>query len=301
MEAQTDKESKKTLVEILDGEAWLESVAEAVQPKVGEVLRSGGATGQKLRDFANGVWLGHPLHPALTDVPLGAWSVAVLLDLLEPSSGRGREGIARASDAAIALGLAGAAGSALTGLLDWTDTVGRARRVGVAHAVGNIAATVLFGASLVARRSGSRGTGRWLARLGLLAVGGAAWLGGHLVFEEHVGIDHAAGQELPSDFVAVLPERELPENELKRVEAGNVPVVLLKRKGEILAIAETCAHAGGPLSEGKLQGEDVICPWHASRFSMRTGEVVHGPSTYPQPCFETRVVDGRIEVRAAKR
>jgi nitrite reductase/ring-hydroxylating ferredoxin subunit/uncharacterized membrane protein len=302
MEAEREQPgSKKTIVSLVDRQDWLDGIAEAVQPRVTNLFKSGGPVGQKIKDFLNGVWLGHPLHPAVTDIPVGAWSAAVLLDLLESRSGSGRSGIARAADAAIALGLAGAAGSAVTGLTDWSDTYGRGRKVGVGHALGNIAATALFAASLVSRRKGARETGRLLAGLGLLVATGAAYLGGHLVYGEQIGVDHTAAQEPPSDFVAVLPERELAEGKLTRVQADKVPVVLLKRGAEILAIAETCAHAGGPLSEGQLEGEDVICPWHASRYSMRTGEIVNGPSCFPQPRFETRVANGQIEVRTAIR
>jgi nitrite reductase/ring-hydroxylating ferredoxin subunit/uncharacterized membrane protein len=297
MEAKKEPASKKTIVELVDRQEWLDPIAEAVQPRITNLFRSGGAAGQKIKDLFNGVWLGHPLHSALTDVPLGAWTAAVWLDLLEPRSGPRRPGVARAADAAVALGLAGALGSAVTGLTDWSDTYGRSRKVGVAHALGNITATALFAASLFSRRRGSRDTGRLLAGLGLLVASGAAYLGGHLVFGEQIGVDHTAAQELPKDFVAVLPERDLLEGKLTRANAGSVPVVLLKRAGEILAIAATCAHMGGPLAEGTLEGEDVICPWHASRFSMRTGEIVNGPSCYPQPRLETRVSNGQIEVR----
>jgi nitrite reductase/ring-hydroxylating ferredoxin subunit/uncharacterized membrane protein len=301
MEAKKEEGSNTTIVDLVDRQDWLDTIAEAVQPRITNLFKSGGAAGQKIKDLLNGVWLGHPLHPALTDVPVGAWGVAVLLDVLEPRSGSARRGIGLAADTAVALGLAGAVGSAATGITDWSDTYGRGRKVGVGHALGNIAATVLFTASLVSRRRGARDTGRLLAGLGLLVATGAAYLGGHLVYGEQIGVDHTAAQDPPRDFTAVLPERELAEGKLTRVQAGSVPVVLLKRGGDIFAIAETCAHAGGPLSEGALEGDDVICPWHASRYSMRTGEIVNGPSCFPQPRFETRIANGQIEVRAATR
>jgi nitrite reductase/ring-hydroxylating ferredoxin subunit len=139
-----------------------------------------------------------------------------------------------------------------------------------------------------------------LAMLGYAVSSAAAYLGGHLVYGEQVGVDHTAAQEMPKEFVAVLAEGELGEGEMKKVEADGVPVLLVRRNGEIHAIAHTCSHMGGPLSEGKLEGEVVQCPWHGSRFSIRDGSVVDGPATFPQPCFAVRVRDGQIEVRSAR-
>jgi nitrite reductase/ring-hydroxylating ferredoxin subunit len=136
--------------------------------------------------------------------------------------------------------------------------------------------------------------------LGYLVANAAGYLGGHLVFGEQVGVDHTASQLPPGEFTAVLRAAELPENELRRVTADGMPVLLLRRGERIYAIAETCSHLGGPLSEGQLEDLSVICPWHGSRFALENGRVIDGPATFPQPCFETRVQDGQIEVRAAR-
>jgi nitrite reductase/ring-hydroxylating ferredoxin subunit len=125
----------------------------------------------------------------------------------------------------------------------------------------------------------------------------AAYLGGHLVFKEKIGVDHTADYSPPKDFVPVLAEVELRENELRRVEANGMPVLLVRRGQRIYAIAETCAHLGGPLSEGKLEDATVGCPWHGSRFSLDDGRVLEGPSVHVQPVLEVRVRDGQIEVR----
>ena len=294
-------EGRKGLVDLIGRQGWLDQVAESVQPEITELFKTAGPAGQKVKDLLNGVWLGHPLHPVLTDIPLGAWTAAVLLDAMEANGGRNARGLARAADAAVGLGLAGALGAAMTGLTDWSDTAGRPRKIGVAHGILNLGATLLLTTSLFCRRRRNRGAGRLLGLLGYLVSLGAAYLGGHLVYGEQVGVDHTAAQEPPEGFVSVLPEAELPEDRPTRVLAGNVPVLLVRRHGRILAISETCAHAGGPLSEGKLEGDTIVCPWHASRYSLETGEIVNGPSTFPQPCWDTRVVNGRIEVRAAGR
>src|SRR4029078_6907285 len=131
--------------------------------------------------------------------------------------------------------------------------------------------------------------------LGYAVSSTAAYLGGHLVFSEQIGVNHAAAQELPKEFVPVLADAELRENEMKRVDAGGAPVLLVRREGEVCALAHTCALLAGPLSEGKLEGDVVQCPWHGSRFNVRDGSVVDGPATFPQPCFETRAREGHLQ------
>ena len=74
--------------------------------------------------------------------------------------------------------------------------------------------------------------------------------------------------------------------------------MLIRRAGRIYALADSCAHLGGPLSEGQVDGLSIRCPWHGSRFDLEEGGVLEGPSTFPQPCFEIRVRAGQIEVRA---
>jgi nitrite reductase/ring-hydroxylating ferredoxin subunit len=220
-----------------------------------------------------------------------------VLDALEAWGGRREYG--RGADAAIGVGLVGAAAAAAAGLTDWQATDGGARRVGLLHGIMNLKATALFGASWWLRRTGGdRGRARALAALGFLVAAGASYLGGSLVFSRKVGVNHAEGEPLPQDFVPVIDEAELHEGEPWCVDADGVKVLLLKRGGRIHAIAETCSHMGGPLAEGKVEGATVRCPWHGSRFSVETGEVIDGPATHPQPCLETRVRDGRVEVRA---
>jgi nitrite reductase/ring-hydroxylating ferredoxin subunit len=70
--------------------------------------------------------------------------------------------------------------------------------------------------------------------------------------------------------------------------------------GEVCAIAATCSHLGGPLHEGKRDGDTVVCPWHGSRFDLCTGEVQGGPAVYPQPRYETRIHSGKVEIRIAQ-
>jgi len=289
----------EALIKTVEQQEVLDQLSDKIQPLVSNAFESTGPAGREVKNFLHGTWLGHPLHPALTDVPLGAWTAALTLDAMETISGRKELGAG--ADAAIAVGLVGAAGAAVTGLTDWSETNGRARKVGLLHGLLNVGATALYATSLVLRRKDMRGAGRGFAMLGYAVSSTAAYLGGHLVFSEQIGVNHAAAQEMPKEFVPVLADAELREGEMKRVDAGGVPVLLVRREGEVCALANTCSHLGGPLAEGKLEGDVVQCPWHGSRFNVRDGSVVDGPATFPQPCFEARVREGQIEVRSIDR
>lgn len=284
----------EALIKAVEQQETLDRLSDQIQPLVRDAFKSAGPAGREVKNFLHGTWLGHPLHPALTDVPLGAWTAALALDAMESISGR-RE-LGAGADAAIAVGLVGAAGAAVTGLTDWSETSGRARKVGILHGLMNVGATALYTTSLVLRRRKKRGAGMGFAMLGYAVSSASAYLGGHLVFSEQIGVNHAAAQAMPKEFVPVLPDAELEEGEMKRVEAGGVPVLLVRLEGAVCALAHTCSHLGGPLSEGKLEGDVVQCPWHGSRFNVRDGSVVDGPATFPQPCFEARVREGQIEV-----
>jgi len=247
----------EALIKTVERQEVLDQLSDKIQPLVSNAFESTGPAGREVKNFLHGTWLGHPLHPALTDVPLGAWTAALTLDAMESISGRKELGAG--ADAAIAVGLVGAAGAAVTGLTDWSETNGRARKVGLLHGLLNVGATALYATSLVLRRKDMRGAGRGFAMLGYAVSSTAAYLGGHLVFSEQIGVNHAAAQELPKEFVPVLADAELRESEMKRVDAGGVPVLLVRREGEVCALANTCSHLGGPLSEGKLEGDVVQC------------------------------------------
>jgi nitrite reductase/ring-hydroxylating ferredoxin subunit/uncharacterized membrane protein len=284
-----------------------------LQKTVDKALYAGGSpAAQRLRNFLNGTWLGEPLHVVLTDVPVGAWTAAMVFDALSLSRS-GRE-FARAADASIAIGLAGAACAAATGVTDWSDVDPPARRRGLIHGLLNLSATALFATSLIQRKRGhslshtqsgsqnkhSRAAGRLSATLGYAVMAYAAHLGGKLVYENRVGVDRTAGQPFPRDFVAVLAESELKENKPTRAMHNGVPILLVRRGDRLFAMAETCSHFSGPLSEGKLDGDTIVCPLHNSRFALEDGRVLNGPAVHPQPCLEARIRNGQIEVRARR-
>src|SRR4051812_21446527 len=115
---------------------WLDGVA-AVVAKVGEPIVGQNAP-KSLKDALVGTWLGHPLHPAMVQLPIGFWTSSIALDAL------GQE---EAADVTLALGLATATGAALTGMAQWQDTQNQepARRLGALHASLNTVATVFYG------------------------------------------------------------------------------------------------------------------------------------------------------------
>jgi nitrite reductase/ring-hydroxylating ferredoxin subunit len=241
-----------------------------------------------LRNVLDGVWLGAPLHPALTDVPLGSWTAAFVFDAVGSD----------AADAALGVGILGAVPAALTGMNDWSHLRGDAKRIGTLHALLNTTGLALNVASLVARRRGRRDLGRALSSV---AYGGAlvsAHLGGLMSFGLGVRVNRTAFESPEREWRPVVAEDELQGQELKRVEVDGEPALVTRDgDGEICAIAALCTHLGGPLDEGERDGDVVTCPWHGSKFDLCTGEVVDGPAVFPQPVYESRVRDGRIELR----
>ena len=269
---------------------------ERIQKIIDKALyANGNPEAQKLRNFLNGTWLGEPLHVVLTDLPIGAWTAAIAFDLLDLIVDRHE--FALAADASIGIGLAGAAGAAITGITDWSDVDPPARRLGLVHGLFNLGGSALFAISLLLRSKKRRGSGRVASALGYAVMSYAAHLGGKLVYEHRVGVDRTDGQVFPDNFVPVLPESQLTDDKPTQAMVHGAPILLVRRAGRLFAMADTCSHFGGPLSDGKLVDNCIECPYHASRFDLEDGHVVNGPAVHPQPCFEVRVHDGQIEVR----
>jgi nitrite reductase/ring-hydroxylating ferredoxin subunit/uncharacterized membrane protein len=272
------------------------SVEEKLQKAVDKALYSGGSpTAQKVRNFLNGTWIGEPLHVILTDIPIGAWTVGLVFDGLDLIAER-RE-FAVAADASLAFGLAGAAAAAVAGIVDWSDVDPPPRRVGLIHGTLNLTSAALFATSLILRKKKSRKQGRLLSALGYGVMTLAAHLGGKMVYEYRVGVDRTSGQVFPEEFAAVMPETGLEESKPTRAEYHGTPIVLVRKGERIFALAETCSHFGGPLSQGKLIGNSIVCPYHGSRFALNDGRVINGPAVHPQPCLEARIQNGNVEVR----
>jgi nitrite reductase/ring-hydroxylating ferredoxin subunit/uncharacterized membrane protein len=289
----------REIITALSNQKWVEATADPLQ----KAIRSAfvGPPGREAKNFLHGTWLGHPLHPALTDVPVGAWTAALALDALESMSGRKECGAA--ADLAISVGLIGAIGSAVTGITDWSETDDPGRKVGLLHGLLNLAATALYTSSYVMRKKRrSRQTGIATSMLGYAVAITAAYLGGHMVYGEQIGVDHTAttNANKPAKYARTIAAKDLKENKLTRVDVDGIAILLVKRNEEIYALSETCPHLGGPLSEGKLVDDAVQCPWHGSQLALEDGHVVNGPTTFPARCFDVRVRGGYIEVRAVK-
>jgi nitrite reductase/ring-hydroxylating ferredoxin subunit/uncharacterized membrane protein len=284
------------LIEQSEQGQTLDQLADQLQSLIRTAVEQGGPAARRLKNWLHGTWLGHPLHPALTDVPIGAWTVAFLLDVV---------GAEEQADAAMTIGALAAVPTALAGAADWSDMDPPARRVGLVHALLNTFGLSCIIASLFARRNDNRALGVGLSTAGLSVASFSAWLGGSLVYREGIGVSHNAFEPGVDEFQPVLSADSLEPGKLTYAElntdGGRVPLVLYKSGASIYALSNVCSHLGGPLAEGKVvDGNCVECPWHASQFRLSDGTVRQGPASVPQPLFETRVSGGQIEVRRVR-
>jgi nitrite reductase/ring-hydroxylating ferredoxin subunit/uncharacterized membrane protein len=247
--------------------------------------------GSPLNAALSGTAFGHPLHPPLTDVVIGAWTSAVALDWIGGKRG------GPAADWLVALGVLSALPAAAAGLNDWATLEGPTRRLGLVHGTTNVVATGLFGTSWLARKAGRRVFGRLLALAGYGTVSVGGFLGGHLSFRRGVGVDHTTFLEVPEDWTAVVDDASVRELEPLLVKSGGVEIVLVRERGSLYALLERCAHQGGPLHEGRIEDGCIVCPWHSSRYRLSDGVAVSGPTAHPQPAVQVRVRDGKVEVR----
>jgi nitrite reductase/ring-hydroxylating ferredoxin subunit/uncharacterized membrane protein len=241
-----------------------------------------------VRTLLSGTPLGHPLHPVLVALPIGAWSAALYCDAV---------GDHRAAQRLIGFGSVAAVPTAVAGANDWITTGGAEQRVGLVHAAVNSLALSLYAGSWVARRRGRRGAGVALSVAGAVAVSVGGWLGGHLAYALGVGVDTTAFEMMPADWTDVAADADVGTDRPLAVAAGDLPVLLVRYEGQIVALADRCTHRGGPLHESAVEAGCVTCPWHGSRFAVADGSVRTGPATRPQPRLETRVIDGRVQVR----
>jgi nitrite reductase/ring-hydroxylating ferredoxin subunit/uncharacterized membrane protein len=277
------------LVDAIEHADVLDPPGEAVASTVRDTIGPG-----PLRDLLAGTWLGHALHPLMTDVVIGSWTSATLLDLL------GGDNSGDAAARLIGVGIAAYPLTAVTGVSDWADAEPadpRVRRVGLVHAASNTVALSLYATSLKARKSGARGRSKLLslAGLGVLSVGG--YLGAHLTFARGVGPNQTAFDEGPADWSPTIDAADLPAGQPRSCVVGDTPVLLMRHPDGVHAIHNRCSHRGCMLSDGDVEGELVTCACHGSQFDLRDGSVQRGPATAPQPAYEARESGGRIEVR----
>jgi len=280
--------AREAVAEQIEHLEALDSLAEPLQDAVRTLV----PTESQLKDLLSGTWLGHPLHPPLTDIVVGAWTSALVLDLV------GGERASEASDRLVACGVLAAVPTAAAGLSDWAELRGGTRRVGSVHALGNTAALLLHTLSWFARRRGDRARGHALSGLGYAVATFSAWLGGHLSFARGVGVNQTAFDQVAGEWTAVLDEGELEEGKPTAAHANGVAVVLVRRGAHIYALDDRCSHRGCSLHEGTLTDDVLTCPCHGSTFGL-DGSLLKGPATSPQPAFEARARDGTIEIRGS--
>ena len=258
----------------------------------------GAAVMRPIKLFLNGTWIGHPLHPMLTDIPIGAWTLTVILDLIGLLFGFPQLGLASAIAAAI--GVVAALATAAAGLADWMDIDPPEKAIGAFHATVNVTATILFLISFLMRWSRHWKT-EWepfvVALAGYLLVMTGGYLGGALVFYKGVMINRNAYRTGPDEFHPALATRELAEGHLKRVLVDEQPVLLLRSGGTVYALGAVCSHYGAPLNEGKVVERTIECPWHASRFALEDGRVVQGPACAGVPTYDCKIANEQVQVK----
>lgn len=286
------------LERIARNQNWLEPTADWLQKLVTGIYSGLGSSGRQLKSLLNGTYiLRHPLHPALTDVPIGAWTVGVVADYAAHFTSRIPES---AGDIALIVGLLVALAALVTGYTDFMDTFALERRFATAH--GLIMTFVIAVDAVSVFLRWFAGPGAHPVAVALSTVGWAlvllgAWYGGHVVFGTGYSVNREAFLDGPSDWADAGAAADVPAAGLHLVEAGGMQVLLVRDRGAICALSDVCSHAGGPLHEGTLENGIVTCPWHSSRFRIRDGRAVTGPATFDQPRLEVREVDGRLQVK----
>jgi nitrite reductase/ring-hydroxylating ferredoxin subunit/uncharacterized membrane protein len=247
-----------------------------------------------VRDFLNGRWLGHPLHAVLTDAPIGILFLVIVFDVVgEPV----------AAVWALAVGILAMLAAALAGSADYADTDGKPRERATLHATLMVLALVLYLVSLLLRL-GPEGsldpvpaTAGWLSVASFLILSAGAYVGGDVAYYLGNMINRHAFRGAGTKWIALEPaetdgDGKIPEGRPIKAKLGINQLVLVRQGDRILALHDTCAHAGGPLNEGKLVDGVIECPWHFSRYQLADGHVVRGPSVYDQPAYEVRAREG---------
>jgi nitrite reductase/ring-hydroxylating ferredoxin subunit/uncharacterized membrane protein len=279
----------ESLTRRLESTESLDPAAKAVAKTVRDALPRG-----PVKDALSGTWLGHAVHPMLTDVVIGSFSSATLLDLTAgEDAGEARQRL-------VGLGLMAYLPTAASGINDWADAEpvdGGVRRVGLVHAASNAVAAGLYSLSWLAHRGGARRTGAGLGLAGLVVLMAGGYLGGHLSLSKGIGPDQTVFDPGPTDWTPAADASLLSERQPLRVVVGDTPLLLVREGEQIFAIHDRCSHRGCSLSEGTLEGHEVVCGCHGSRFDLRDGGLRGGPATAAQPAFQVRLEDGRIQVR----
>jgi nitrite reductase/ring-hydroxylating ferredoxin subunit/uncharacterized membrane protein len=247
-----------------------------------------------VRDLLNGRWLGHPLHAVLTDAPTGILFLVIVFDFT---------GLAEAAAWALGLGILAMLAAALAGFADYADTDGRARDRATLHSTLMIVALILYIVSFVMRVGvdGLPDPGPplavWLSVASFLTLSAGAYVGGDVVYMLGNMVSRHAFRGAGTKWIALEPAEldaagRIPEGRPIKAKLGINQLVLVRQGEQVLALHDTCAHAGGPLNEGRIVDREIECPWHYSRYRLANGHVSQGPSVYDQPAYEVRAREG---------
>jgi len=261
------------------------------------IYRALGRPGKLLQDFLNGAWLGHSVHPVIVDVVVGGSTAAVLLQIL---AWLGVSDLRVALTWITALTWLSALAAMVTGLTDFKDSgSGDERNIAGLHGLVNIAGTVLVIGAFIGQLTHADALAGVLlvAGFGVFSLG--AFIGGHVVFKYGymVNANAFSRPKRAKEFTAVLPLADLPEATPVKAMLGATALVVVRRGDVVFALKETCSHAGGPLSQGTLVGDTIVCPWHASAYRLTDGAVRHGPSSTRQVAYRARIAGDQVEVQ----
>lgn len=289
------------VLSIIGRQVWLDRPSYRFEHVLSFVWNALGSARDRVTNALSGVWLGHPAHPPLASLTTGAIGTTVALDAFSLLPGRPKSELLDASrfaSRALGLGIMANLGSAITGVTDWQHTHEEDRRIGLVHGVMNAIATGLYVMSWWHRRRGRHVRGIAISALGYAITASAGYLGGALVFESGIGIDQSGQRLRTREWKPVLPVASLHNGKPQRVEVDGVGLVLCRTAdGQLSAVGEFCPHLAAPMADGWIDRGRIVCPWHGSRFAVESGEVLRGPAPAPLPCYQTRLVDGMIEVR----
>jgi nitrite reductase/ring-hydroxylating ferredoxin subunit len=243
-----------------------------------------------IRDLLNGRWLGHPLHAASTDLPIGLLLGVVVLDLLDQPA---------AADIVLVATIVTMLLSALSGLADYADTRGTALTRATLHSTLMVVALVLLIISAVLRAGApaDRTVPIALSILGFLIVTAGAFVGGDVVYVLGNMVSRHAFRGAGTKWVRldtgeVTDLTALPDAAPTKMRAGINDLVVVRIGDTVHALHAVCAHAGGPLDQGSIVDDCVQCPWHGSRFRLSDGLARQGPTVYDQPSYEIRGAEG---------
>ena len=270
---------------------WARPLGDFNKRWIGAIYRAVGP----LKDLAHGRWLGHPVHAATTDIPIGALTVTIILDLLDQRY---------AADVALVIGILAMLVSAVVGAADYADTDGTALQRATIHSTLMVVALLVYLVSLALRAGNpvDRTVPVVLSIVAYLVLNAGAYVGGEVVYAlgnmvSRHAFRGAGGKWVSLEIDGGLGLADLQPGQPVRGQAGINNLVLVREGETVYALHETCAHAGGPLAKGTVVDGCIQCPWHGSRFRLTDGAARRGPTVYDQPRYEVRAGEGGLEAR----